>query len=117
MQGVVIPILYAVGLAACVFHLANGIWTMGITWGVWTSPGAQMRAGVACAAIGVGLTVLSAGAFVGAITIDIDAAATIEDKMYESKVSSGEIKAHDGEKAHESEPVSVSAIDAAKVDR
>jgi len=33
-QSILIPICYAIGLLACVFHLANGIWTMGITWGV-----------------------------------------------------------------------------------
>ena len=34
-------IFYAVGVLACVFHFANGLWTMGITWGVWISPAAQ----------------------------------------------------------------------------
>ncbi len=38
MQGGLIPVLYAVGVLSCVFHFANGLWTMGITWGVWTSP-------------------------------------------------------------------------------
>ena len=41
LQNVVVAVLYAVGILACVYHLANGIWTMGITWGVWTSPPAQ----------------------------------------------------------------------------
>ena len=41
MSGVVRPVLYAIGILACVFHLANGIWTMGITWGVWVSPAGQ----------------------------------------------------------------------------
>jgi succinate dehydrogenase / fumarate reductase cytochrome b subunit len=45
--------LYLVGLAACVFHLANGLWTMGITWGVWTTPAAQRRAN--WVAIGAGM--------------------------------------------------------------
>ena len=33
-----VGIAYVVGVTACVYHLANGLWTMGITWGVWTSP-------------------------------------------------------------------------------
>ena len=46
---------YVVGVLACVYHLANGLWTMGITWGVWTSPHAQRRATILCAAVGLGL--------------------------------------------------------------
>ena len=37
-RSMVVGLLYVVGVAACVYHLANGLWTMGITWGVWTSP-------------------------------------------------------------------------------
>ncbi len=33
--------LYSVGVLSCVFHLANGIWTFGITWGLWITPEAQ----------------------------------------------------------------------------
>ncbi len=44
----IIPVLYAIGVLSCVFHLANGLWTMGITWGVWTSPAAQRGATWVC---------------------------------------------------------------------
>lgn len=37
--GFVWPVFYFVGIVSCVFHFANGVWTMGITWGVWTSTG------------------------------------------------------------------------------
>ncbi|PHR92789.1 MAG: succinate dehydrogenase [Blastopirellula sp.] len=37
----VVPVLYGIGMTACVFHLANGIFTMGITWGLWLTPKAQ----------------------------------------------------------------------------
>ena len=33
-----VQIAYVVGILASVYHFANGLWTMGITWGVWTSP-------------------------------------------------------------------------------
>ncbi len=56
------PVLYAVGTLASVFHLANGVWTMGITWGVWTSPRAQRWAKLPCAAFGLGLAVMGMGA-------------------------------------------------------
>ena len=44
MNSWVVVLLYAVGILACVFHLANGLWTMGITWGIWTSAAGQRRA-------------------------------------------------------------------------
>ena len=34
-------LLYLAGLILSVFHLCNGLWTMGITWGVTVSPSAQ----------------------------------------------------------------------------
>lgn len=91
MKGMVVPALYAVGVLSCVFHLANGIWTMGITWGVWISPGAQLRATWLCLAFGVGLALVSMGALVGSMTVDIGDALQIEDKMYQAKIESGEL--------------------------
>ena len=48
-----VQVLYGIGILACVYHLANGIWTMGITWGVWISPAAQSRASWVCFVIGI----------------------------------------------------------------
>jgi succinate dehydrogenase / fumarate reductase, cytochrome b subunit len=58
-------IFYAIGVLACVYHLANGLWTMGITWGVWVSPKAQSRANYFCAAFGVGLALVGLSALWG----------------------------------------------------
>ena len=69
---VLVNVLYVVGMLACVYHLANGLWTMGITWGVWTSPRAQRWANVPCAALGVGLAVVGLGAMIGMNTASID---------------------------------------------
>ena len=49
----IVPVLYAIGILASVFHLANGIWTMGITWGAWISPAAQRRALYVCGGFGL----------------------------------------------------------------
>jgi succinate dehydrogenase / fumarate reductase cytochrome b subunit len=68
-----IMMLYAVGILACVYHLANGIWTAGITWGVWTSPHAQRWANLPCAGVGVVLAVIGLGALVGMVTHDVAA--------------------------------------------
>lgn len=58
---------YVIGVLACVIHFANGLWTLGITWGLWTSPGARRRANIPCAAIGVFLAVVGLAAIVGMV--------------------------------------------------
>jgi succinate dehydrogenase / fumarate reductase, cytochrome b subunit len=44
-------IIYPVGILASCFHLANGFWAAGITWGLTISAGAQKRWGMACAGL------------------------------------------------------------------
>ena len=56
---IIVPILYAIGVLSCVFHLANGIWTFGITWGIWVTPAAQRWATAACLVFGLGLAAVS----------------------------------------------------------
>jgi succinate dehydrogenase / fumarate reductase cytochrome b subunit len=34
-SSLLVQAVYLVGTLACVYHFANGLWTMGITWGVW----------------------------------------------------------------------------------
>jgi succinate dehydrogenase / fumarate reductase, cytochrome b subunit len=80
-----VKIAYAIGLLACVFHLANGIWTMGITWGVWVSPAAQRRADYACAAIGIVVAVIGLGAMKGFGDVDVEEARRTEDRLIEVK--------------------------------
>ena len=86
-----IPILYVTGVAACVFHFANGLWTMGITWGVWISPKAQSRAGALCSGLGVGLFVVGLGAIVGVETTDVNEARQVENRMYEERTKDGSV--------------------------
>ncbi|HEY6564986.1 MAG TPA: succinate dehydrogenase cytochrome b558 subunit, partial [Pirellulaceae bacterium] len=69
---ILIPILYSVGVLSSVFHFANGIWTMGITWGVWISPAAQQRASYVCGAFGVFLAAVGLSAVVGFQRVDVD---------------------------------------------
>jgi len=97
LQNGVMVVIYAVGVLACVFHLANGIWTMGITWGVWTSERAQRRALQVCAVFGVLLTVVSAVALFGMreavdTPAELEAVRRREAKILESKIESGEVK-------------------------
>jgi succinate dehydrogenase / fumarate reductase, cytochrome b subunit len=99
MSNVVVLGLYAVGVLSCVYHFANGLWTMGITWGLWTSVGAQRRAGQLCAGFGVALALLVAGVLYGAATVDIQAARETEDRMYQSRVDSRDIKPNPAKRA------------------
>jgi succinate dehydrogenase / fumarate reductase cytochrome b subunit len=94
---IAVVILYAVGVLSCVYHLANGIWTMGITWGVWTSPRAQRRALQACAAVGVILAVVSMLALVGMRRAvddpdELEAVRQKEAQMLKYKIESGELQ-------------------------
>jgi succinate dehydrogenase / fumarate reductase cytochrome b subunit len=93
-QSFLVLLLYLVGVLACVFHLANGLWTMGITWGVWISPAAQRRANYVCGAFGAALAVVGVSAALGLWRMtgeDIARAREVEDRMYHTKVDSGEI--------------------------
>jgi len=90
----IIALLYAVGVLSCVFHLANGLWTMGITWGLWVSPAAQRRANWLAIAFGVGLAFVSMGALTGFATMsksDIAEAEAMEKTMFEEQVKIGAV--------------------------
>ena len=65
LQSITVTAIYLIGMLSCVFHLANGLWTMGITWGVWTSPAAQRRALGVCTVFGVGLAAVGLSALFG----------------------------------------------------
>jgi succinate dehydrogenase / fumarate reductase cytochrome b subunit len=82
----IVPILYAIGVLSCVFHLANGIWTFGITWGVWVTPASQRWATRACLVFGLLLAALSMGALGGfAWGVKPEEAREVENLMYEQQ--------------------------------
>ena len=62
---------YFVGVVSSVFHLANGIWTSLITWGITIRPETQRAAGYACTAFGIALTLVGLGALGGFWWFDI----------------------------------------------
>ena len=68
-----IGIAYVVGVLACVYHLANGLWTMGITWGVWTSPAPSAGPIIPCAGFGVVLAISAVVALWGTLTFPVPA--------------------------------------------
>lgn len=91
MQNPVISFIYAIGVLSCVYHFANGLWTMGITWGVWVSPKAQAAASKVCMGIGGLVAVAGLSAIVGLWNIDVDEAEQREVQMYEQRVKDGSI--------------------------
>lgn len=105
LQNPIVILFYAVGIVACVFHLANGLWTMGITWGAWTSPAAQKKALYACGAFGVALLGVGMTSLAGMVAVGsgegYEQARQIEDQMYEARVEAGLAPADSHKRAHD----------------
>lgn len=77
--GVVISIGYLIGVSSLVFHLANGLWTAAITWGLTITEKAQHRWGYVCAGLGAGLMVAAWSALFGFLfLVDVEDAAAVE---------------------------------------
>ena len=100
LSGYLWPVFYLVGVLASIFHFANGVWTAGITWGVWVSPKAQQWATYVCTAGGLGLTAVGLTALFSAMNIDVAEAKRIEDNMYNSRVATGEIEPDEHKRSH-----------------
>ena len=79
--GVVVSLAYMIGVSLLVFHLANGLWTAAITWGLTISVAAQKRWGQVCAALGVGLMLLAWSAVIGFATLDVKEARGTEQML------------------------------------
>ena len=107
--GIVWPAFYLVGVLCCVYHLANGLWTAGITWGLWITPAAQARATKVSVAFGGLLTVIALSAWWAAVaptTADAQRAEAIEDRMYAASVEAGVVPKAP-EKRSQPDPLSV----------
>ncbi|WP_146520726.1 succinate dehydrogenase cytochrome b558 subunit [Stieleria varia] len=94
MNNYIWPPIYLVGVLACVYHLANGLWTSGITWGLWISPAAQQRATKVCVAFGLVLAVISVSAWWAAVSptaADAIEMREVEDRMYDAGVEAGTV--------------------------
>lgn len=92
MDGWIWPTFYLIGVLCCVYHLANGLWSAGITWGLWISPAAQARATKACSAVGVLLAVVAVSAWWAAVAPgpgDVIEMRATEDRMYRAGVEAG----------------------------
>jgi len=110
LQPLVIALLYAIGILSTVFHFANGLWSLGITWGLWTSPSAMRRANWLSVVVGVGLAAAGLGALGGMRAIDVEEAREIETRMDRARqLLEGETAA--GRTPDAMQPVSLPATD------
>jgi succinate dehydrogenase / fumarate reductase cytochrome b subunit len=85
LQPLLVKILYSIGVLATVYHLANGLWTSGITWGLWTTPVAQRRADYVCAALGVLLAFVGMSALFGMSRANVAEAKAVEQARIEQR--------------------------------
>jgi succinate dehydrogenase / fumarate reductase, cytochrome b subunit len=85
-------VLYGIGILACVFHLANGLWTQGITWGIWTTQCAMRRAGWVCLAFGIFLGVVGLSSLIGFGQVDVKDAKVVEQRIEQvQRMESGQV--------------------------
>ena len=107
LQSIVVSGLYAIGVLACVYHLANGIWSMGITWGAWTTPRSQSWALRVCSVFGLLLAIVGLSALFGLREAGqgepLQKTIAIENTMYEHKVDAGEIQPNEHKRLHQEE--------------
>lgn len=83
--GMVVAAFYMLGVTLLVFHLANGLWTAAITWGLTISAKAQRRWGYVCAGIGAGLMIAAWSAVIGFALLNHDRARSTEERMLAEK--------------------------------
>lgn len=110
MANPIVKAIYAVGVLSCVYHLTNGIWSMGITWGVWTTPKSQAGALKVCGLLGVALAAVSMSGLYGAGAsataegeTDVEAIRAVENRMYDARVEAGAISPNEHKRYHSEE--------------
>ncbi|MBN1851175.1 MAG: succinate dehydrogenase cytochrome b558 subunit [Pirellulales bacterium] len=103
LQNGYVTTLYLIGILASVFHLANGLWTAGITWGIWTSPNAQKKIWRFCAAFGIILAAIGTSALFGmrhaGKSETFETIQGIENRMYEIRVELGDIRSSEDKRS------------------
>ncbi len=86
LRPMLVGVLYAIGVLSAVYHLANGLWSLGVTWGIWTSPAAMRRASWLSIAVGVALGAAGLGGLAGMRMVDVEEAKLVEERMAEARV-------------------------------
>lgn len=81
VAGFAVSAFYMLGVSLLVFHLANGLWTAAITWGITVTPRAMRRWGYACTGIGAGLMLAAWSAVIGFATLNPAEARLAEERL------------------------------------
>jgi len=92
-MGLVVSIFYMAGVSLLVFHLANGLWTAAITWGLTISAAAQRRWGYVCAGLGAALMAAAWASVIGFATLDPAEARAVEEAMLRGPSAMGHVDA------------------------
>ncbi|MCA9279065.1 MAG: hypothetical protein H6815_13895 [Phycisphaeraceae bacterium] len=91
LAGMGISLFYFLGITACVYHFANGLWTAAITWGITVSAPAQRRWGMACLGLGVVLMGMAWMSLAGALLLDVNSARHVEQSVGHVSGEPGEL--------------------------
>lgn len=91
LGGMLVSAFYMLGVSLLVFHLANGLWTAAITWGITITTTAQKRWGYVCAGLGLALMLAAWSAVIGFMTLDPSKARQAEEHMLRGKASNDNV--------------------------
>jgi len=80
----VIGLLYVLGIAACAFHFANGLWGFCFSWGVTVSRRSQQMAAAVCGVLGLAIFLLGANTAIYFAT-----GSSVQDMIFGKKEGSG----------------------------
>lgn len=80
----VVGLLYVLGIAACAFHFANGLWGFCFSWGVTVSRRAQQMAATVFGLLGVAIFLLGANTAIYFAT-----GQSVQDMIFGRKTDSG----------------------------
>lgn len=85
--GVAVALFYLVGSTLLAFHLANGLWTAAITWGLTITRQAQRRWGYVCTGLGAVLVAMTWMAVVGFVVAEPNELRQFEDRLKAAPVT------------------------------
>ena len=84
-------LIYPIGILAATFHLANGFWTAGITWGLTATGGSQKIWGLVCVGLFAFTTACGLGSLAASLAADPVESAVIAAAQEDYEAADGEL--------------------------
>ena len=84
-------VVYPIGILSATFHLANGFWTAGITWGLTITKQSQRLWGFACVGLFAFTTFCGFGTLFATLAAEPDYSARVTEIQKERELEAGEI--------------------------